>query len=219
MATKIVKGFNKKKFKAYAQSRLNLGQVKNLGHKLKSEKWSFLRFNNDFRFFPRGGITRLKFFYKSILNMRRILKKQNCFLSTSSLFKIYCKAKNGNSKHLKFLNIMESRLDVALFRTGFFTSTVQLRHFISHGNIYLNGIPVNKPGIFLKKNDLVQIDFTNLDLASKRLFKKNKLKSTFSHLEISTSSFSFIYLGYFKENQIPYIDKDNLSFLNYVFKR
>jgi len=51
MCNKIIKGFNKKKFKPYSQNRLNLSNIKNLGKKLKAEKWSFLRFQNDFKFF------------------------------------------------------------------------------------------------------------------------------------------------------------------------
>jgi ribosomal protein S4 len=218
MCNKTIKGFNKKKFKPYSQSRLNLSNIKNLGKKLKAEKWSFLRFQNDFKFFPRGRLVRLNFFYTNILNIRRVLKRQNCFLSTSSLLKIYRKARNGNSKHLKFLNVLESRLDVSLFRSGIFSSPLYLRQFIAHGNVYLNGKQVNKPGIFLKKNDLVQVDFSNLDLSSQYI-SKTKLGMWCSHLEISKSTFSFIYLGNFTEKEVPYINKDNSSFLNYVFKR
>jgi len=215
-----MEGFNKKKFKVYKQNRLNVNQLKNLGQKLKSKKWSFLRYNNSFSFFPISRVNKMRFFYGNILKLRRILKYQNCVVTTNNLKKAYIKAKNGNSKYLKFLNIFESRLDVSLFRSGFFSSPLQLRQFIFHKNVYVNGKVINKPGYFLKKNDLVQLDFAGLGLDIVKPFK-TPIKSTlrYSHLEVNLQSFCFIYLGFFKENDIPYLNKKNISFLSYVFKR
>jgi ribosomal protein S4 len=218
MAKKIIKGFNIKKYKPYQQSQLNLGTNKNLGYKLKKEKWSFLRFNNNFKFFSKVKTTKIKFFFSNILNVRRVLSSQNCRINSKTLKRLYCESNKGNPKCLNLLNLLESRLDVSLYRTGFFISSAQLRQFISHGNIYLNGVLVNKPGIYLKKNDLIQIDFSNV--SPSLLFSKPfKSSVRLDHLEISETSLSFIYLGFFTEDNIPYLDKNYLSFLNYIFKR
>jgi ribosomal protein S4 len=216
----MVKSFNKKKFKVYKQNRSNIHQLKNLGQKLKSKKWSFLRYDNSFSFFSKSRVNKMRFFYGNILKLRRALKHQNCVLTTDNLKKIYLKAKNGNSKHLKILNILESRLDVALFRSGFCSSPLQLRQFIFHKNVYVNGIVINKPGYLLKKNDLVQLNFAKLGSDIGKPFKNPiNLVSQHAHLEVNSQFFCFIYLGFFKENEVPYLNKENISFLNYVFKR
>lgn len=218
MTKKIIKGFNTKKYKPYQQSQLNLGINKNLGYKLKKEKWSFLRFNNSFKFFPKVKTTKIKFFFHNILNIRRVLSSQNCRINSKTLKRLHREANRGNPKCLNLLNLLESRLDVCLYRTGFFVSPLQIRQFISHGNVYLNGVLVNKPGIYLKKNDLIQIDFSNIN-PSLLFSKPFKSPTDFNHLEISETSLSFIYLGFFTNDDIPYLDKNYLSFLNYVFKR
>jgi len=214
MVKKVIKGFNLKKYKRYQQSRLNLNKDKSLGWKLKKEKWLFLRFDNNFKFFPKIKTTKLKFFFNNILNVRRVLSSQNCCINSTTLKKIYFKANKGHPKYLNFLNLLESRLDVCLYRTGFFKTPSQLRQYIRHNNIYLNGCLVTKPGIFLQKNDLIQISFVG-----KSFWKPIKNLQTFSHLELSVSTFSFVYLGFFTEKQVPYLDKNYLSFLNYTFKR
>jgi ribosomal protein S4 len=216
MAGKIIKGFNIKKYKVYHQTKLNLNPRLNIGHKLKKEKWSFFKFNNEFKFFPKIKTTKLKFFFSNILNIRRVLSSQHCRINSKTLKKLYWQANKGHPKQLHFLNALESRLDVCLHRTGFFKTPFQLRQFICHGNIYLNGYLVTKPGIQLNKNDLVQIDFSNL--SHFRLPCDESLR-LIHHLEISKSTFSFIYLGFFKKDQIPYLDKTYSSFLTYTFRR
>ena len=158
------KGRNYKKFKVLYQTRINLKNSPYLRLKLKNKKWFFLKFNNKFKFFPRTNrVNNLKFFYKNSLNIRRILTNQNCFIRASSLYKLYLKSKKGNPRYLHFLNLFESRLDICLFRIGLFSSPLVLRKFILENNVYLNGNLVNKPGILLKKNDLVQFKYANLN--------------------------------------------------------
>ena len=97
---------------------------------------------------------------------------------------------------------------------------MQLRQFIFHKNVYVNGIVINKPGYLLKKNDLVQLNFAKLGLDIGKPFKNPiNLVSQHAHLEVNSQFFCFIYLGFFKENEVPYLNKENISFLNYVFKR
>merc|ERR1739848_400064 len=120
----------------------------------------------------------LKFFYKNGLNIRRIFTNKDCSISVSTLYKLYLKSKKSNPKYLYFLNLFESRLDVCLFRIGLFSNPVVLRKFIFEKNIYLNGNLVDKPGIFLKKNDLVQLQYVNLNFYNYRKI----LNSSFNHL-------------------------------------
>lgn len=218
MVYKVRKGRNYKKFKLLYQTRIYFGKSRSIIGKLKRKKWFFIRFQNNFRFFPRiRKISKIRFFYKNSLNIRRILRSKNCHLKVSSLYKLYLKGQKGNPRYLYFLNLLESRLDVCLYRTGLFSSPVSLRRFILNNNIYLNGILVSKPGIFLKRDDLVQINFINLDL--KNYEKAESLCfDHLSHLEIDLETFSLVYLGFFSYSDVFIKKYKDLAVLNYIFK-
>lgn len=218
MFLKIRKSRNYRKYKVLSQLKINISKDPYLFRKLTSKKWHFFRFNNIFNYFPRvRKMSKIRFFYKNSLNIKRVLKTKNCHIKSSNLYKLYLKASKGNSRYLYFINLLESRLDVCLFRTGLFWNPISLRQFILHKNVYLNGRLVNKPGILLKKNDLVQINFIHLNLTDYE--KALELSfDHFSHLEIDLSTCSFIYLGPFSSSDL-FINKDkDLSFLNYIFR-
>jgi ribosomal protein S4 len=216
MANKLIKGSNFKRYKVHNQSRVNLGPNYKLGLKLRRKKWSFLRFNNEFKFFPRFRSTKLKFFFKNLLNIRRVLSSQNCRLNSNSLKKIFLKARRGHPRYLNFLNILESRLDICLYRLGLFKSPSQVRQYLAHGNVYLNGSLINKPNILLKKNDLVQLNFSNISLSIRQ--KERLISIENNHLEFSLTTFSFVYLGFFSKENLPYLNKEYVSFLNYLYR-
>jgi ribosomal protein S4 len=218
MFSKLIKGQNLKKYKLHDQTKINITKNPYIIQKLKSKKWYFLRFQNKFCFFPRiGKMNKMRFFYKNSLNVRRVLKRKNCHINTSSLYKLYQKARRGNPTYLHFINLLESRLDVCLFRTGLFTSPISLRQFILHRNIYLNGTLVTKPGILLQKDDLVQINFIHLDYYNYDKIMGSSFDN-FSHLEIDLKTCSFIYLGPFGFSDMIRQKYKDVSFLNYIFR-
>ena len=218
MFSKLVKGRNFKKYKLHDQTKININKDPYIGQKLKSKKWYSFRFQNKFRFFPRiGKMNKMRFFYKNGLNIRRVLRRKNCHIKTSSLYKLYLKACRGNSRYLRFINLLESRLDVCLFRTGLFISPISLRQFILHKNVFVNGNLVTKPGLLLCKDDLVQINFIHLDFYN--YDKAIDLSfNNYSHLEIDLRTCSFIYLGPFRSSDLVRQKYKDVSFLNYIFR-
>jgi ribosomal protein S4 len=217
MSYKLIKGRNYKKYNVFYQTKINLNKDSYITSKFTRKKWYFLRFNNKFHYFPRvRKLSKLKFFFKNSLNLRRILKEKNCSIKVSVLYKLYNKAAKGNPRYLNFINLLESRLDVCLYRTGLFVSPVSLRQFILHKNIYLNGRVINKPGMLLKKDDLVQINFIHLNFSD--YDKASNLSfDHLSHLEIDLKTCSFIYLGPFALSNFCSPKSKDLSFLNYIF--
>lgn len=218
MSVKIIKGRNFKKFKLYNQTKINLGNHLYISKKLKRKKWHFLRFNNQFRYFPRvRKINKIRFFYNNSLNIRRVLRSQSCSMNVSGLYRLYLKARKGNPRYLRFINLLESRLDVCLYRTGLFVSPLELRQFILHKNIYLNGNLINKPGVLLKPDDLVQINFIHLNFIN---YEKARQLSFdhYSHLEIDLDTCSFIYIGPASSPSLDVKKYRDLSFLNFIFK-
>lgn len=218
MFLKIRQGRNYRKFKLAHQTRIDVRQSPGILYKLKRKKWYFLKFKNQFKLFPRiGKINKIRFFYKNSLNIRRILRADKCFITASTLHKLYLKARRGNPRYLHLINLFESRLDVCLFRLGIFRTSLSLRQFILHKNVYLNGRCVNKPGILLKKDDIVKINFLNLDLKDYHNHVGKSLDHL-SHLEIDLETFSFIYLGPFSISDEFLKQYKDLALLNYIFR-
>src|SRR5690349_629017 len=53
----------------------------------------------------------------------------------------------------KLLALLEKRLDIILFRSGFFPSLSSATHFIRYGHIQVNSLTVNVPAYQVKKHD------------------------------------------------------------------
>lgn len=55
------------------------------------------------------------------------------------------------------LNMLERRLDNAIYRMGFGTSRPQARQVVRHGHIQVNGRKVNIPSFIVKPGDVVEV--------------------------------------------------------------
>ncbi len=55
------------------------------------------------------------------------------------------------------LNMLERRLDNAVYRMGFGTSRAQSRQIVRHGHIQVNGRKVNIPSYQVRLNDVIEI--------------------------------------------------------------
>ena len=58
---------------------------------------------------------------------------------------------------LNLLQILESRLDNAIFRLGFAVNRAQARQMVSHGHIIVNGRKTNIPSMLVKKGDILLV--------------------------------------------------------------
>ena len=55
------------------------------------------------------------------------------------------------------LNMLERRLDNAIYRLGFGTSRPQARQIVRHGHIQVNGKKVNIPSYVVKPGDIIEV--------------------------------------------------------------
>ncbi|SRR6185312_14678359 len=55
------------------------------------------------------------------------------------------------------LNMLERRLDSAIYRMGLGTSRAQARQLVRHGHIQVNGRKVNIPSFQVKPNDVIEV--------------------------------------------------------------
>lgn len=122
--------------------------------------------------------------YLSMLKLRRFygnLRKRN--------FKRIFKEKGLNDNYLgrSFAYFLESRLDVILYRSNFFTSIYEARQYINHKKILVNGIVETKPGIKLYINDVISIlNYKNFYVnLKKRLTEKKLLGNYPQYLEVN----------------------------------
>ncbi len=211
------------KYKICYQNKLNFwGSTKILNFKRK--KWNSIKFRKkEVNFSPIffSGKINLRHFFKNILFLKRFLRYYSCRISSSQLKKIFRLSKGKTLRFIHFLNILESRLDVVLFRAGFFSTVFEARQFILHKNILLNGQLVNNPGHFLKPYDLVKIKkSTSVDKKiAEGDFRFNILSQgrKFSHLEVNFNTLSIIYLGSFSKQNLPFASIEGYHFLDYLY--
>ena len=78
--------------------------------------------------------------------------------SIKKLIKQACNLSSTGSSPIKGLvTLLESRLDVALFRASFFSSVPMARQWISHGKVTINKKKVHAPSYQLKGGDCIEI--------------------------------------------------------------
>ena len=83
------------------------------------------------------------------------------------LYKSAKKAK-GNTG-VNFLKLLERRLDSVLFRMRFANSFEEIRQFITHKHILVNGKVVNSPSYLIKDGDIVSVKQESFDFIRKSI--------------------------------------------------
>lgn len=141
--------------------------------------------------------------YLSMLKLRRFygnLRKRN--------FKRIFKEKGLNDNYLgrSFAYFLESRLDVILYRSNFFTSIYEARQYINHKKILVNGIVETKPGIKLYINDVISIlNYKNFYVNLKKRLTEKKLLGNYPlYLEVNYKLGLVILIKIPEIKEVPY---------------
>jgi small subunit ribosomal protein S4 len=89
-------------------------------------------------------------------------------------FKLAAK-KTGNTGE-NFIVLLESRLDVAVYRMGFAPSIFAARQFVSHGHILVNSKRVNIPSYKLKIDEVICLNekARNLSVVNESIQKRQR---------------------------------------------
>ena len=106
---------------------------------------------------------------------QRLIEKQkvrfNYGLTEKQLYKYYKEAKKRSGSTGDFLlQLLESRLDCIIYRSGFAPTIPAARQLINHGHFLVNTKKVNIPSFCCKTNDSIMIRQKN---STKELIKKN----------------------------------------------
>jgi small subunit ribosomal protein S4 len=164
---------NTPKFKIYSKLGIKLTDHPKLtSRKLKSKKWQFL--------LSSKSRPRKKTEYGSLLQTKQQLKAFYGCPNDRQFTSIFSKAsKYEGNQTLNFIKLMESRLDVILFRSKISPSLKEIRQFIQHGHFLINNSLVTRPSTLLNKNDSIKVDLNSID------FIKSKTDAYYSKVIIN----------------------------------
>jgi len=219
--------FKEKKYKNLLNIREFPSQTNLRILKFKRPKWNFLKkslqrqankifffkkfkkLNKKLYFYNQKGYvissrwSNIRFRYKELLLSKRRLY---LFFSLKSKLKSL-KTNITNQTSIKFLNKLETRLDILLWRIGIFSSPAISRFYINHKFINLNDKNININAMLLKQGDI---------LSFSDLVKKN-IKIEMSQLKtIQTYNKKFlIFQGKFN-SFLPYFVEVNWDTLEII---
>ena len=88
------------------------------------------------------------------------------------------------------LNLLERRLDNAVYRVGFASSRAQARQIVAHGHLQVNGRPIDVASATLGEGDVVAVKEAHRE-RMKSLLETNKDRETPAWLEKDLEGMSF----------------------------
>jgi len=194
-------------------------------HKKLLEKRSF--------FFKKKDIT---FSYKIVTEEMEFKKrkrsiKRNIYLAMLKLRRFYGnlgkkkfsrlfkqKGLHTNALGRSFAYFLESRLDVILYRSNFYTSIFAARQAINHKKVFINGKIVTQPSFKVFINDIITIsEFYNFYKKFKKKLQNKKILINYpSYLEVNykLGMISLIKMPFNEEIPFPFfINLDNITHL------
>lgn len=198
---------NKPKYKIISQTKSNIWGKYNNKNKFNKKKWRTFVKHLDLKkkhfFFkkPRS----LKVLYKQRLVNKQKFKSFYGNLSYNKLKTLYNNIKQKNSFNLvdNLIILLESRLDVFLFRSGFFASIFEAKQWINHKKIKVNNNIIHTNNYILKTGDFIEIP-ENLKVQKIVLLPYN-------HIDKNSSLLIFLRKPNISEIKYPF--KFNSNFL------
>ena len=139
---------------------------------------------------------------------RQLLEKQRLRLqfniSEKQMTNYYKKAASmvGNTGDL-LVQLLESRLDTIVYRSGFASSIYAARQYVSHGHIQVNGKRVNISSYQMRLNDLITIRESSRKMEG---FQESiRSAGAPPYIELSKADFSARFLYVPPREEIPVI--------------
>ncbi len=137
---------------------------------------------------------------KQLLEKQRLRLQFN--ISESQMLNYYKEATRltGNTGEI-LVQLLESRLDALLFRTGLARSVYAARQYVSHGHVHVNGKKVNIASYKVKVNDNVSIKEKSRKIEA--IQEALRSAAPPPYIELSKADFSFKYLYIPPREEIP----------------
>jgi ribosomal protein S4 len=154
------------------------GNKKNLWAVAKASKFRSVRILKRDYNSVKQKLNRTSSFGK-YLNAKQVLKNFYCNIPEKSFQLLLQKAEKSKSKTIdKLISLLESRLDLTLYRAGFVSSPHMARQLINHGFVCVNTKIISSLNIMLKPGDVIEISQTFprkklIAILQQRAFRKN----------------------------------------------
>lgn len=131
---------------------------KSYSNNINRKNTNFFRILN----IPRPQYNRRKTKYGKYFFLRQQFRIFYGFLRIRTLQLIIKKSFKKMNSINYFLYLMESRLDVILYRLNFVSSVRMARQLIVHGNVLINNRIIRNPNYNFKKKDILTFDNKNI---------------------------------------------------------
>jgi len=195
------------------------------------KKWLFFKIRNRFlksqsliNFEKKLRLESAKKFFKNGLIQKQILKNFYGDISEKQFKKLIRKSNLYNSKsNYSLIVLLESRLDICLYRLNFTKSLPEARQLISHKHILVNNSIANSKGHTLKPGDLIQISVKSLNYMSPSILanitktsKSGRICDVYTtllgnHLQMDYRTLSVIFVEYPNVDEIMFPFEVNLK--------
>lgn len=109
--------------------------------------------------------------YRNRLSAKQRMKGEFGFIKDQQLKTLF-KQPNTNNNSYTVVEILESRLDLIVYRMGFSESLFKAHQLINHGFIFVNGIKTYSKSFNVKKGDCIEINPKYWDLVSKEIHSR-----------------------------------------------
>jgi small subunit ribosomal protein S4 len=107
-----------------------------------------------------------------------------------------------------FLQLLESRLDNAVFRMGFAPTRRAARQLVNHQHVHVNGRKMDVPSCLLKPGDVVEIreKSKNLEVVNRTLSSGKR----YGWLDVDEKARRGVFVNYPSRDEIPETIKESL---------
>ena len=217
-------------FKPRYRACFQLGE--NLWATTKVSKFKHTKWQNINKKKPLGSLGR-----KSILNYthlqpntrvyglrlkaKQLVKKYYGDLTEKQLKKYYQIIRDSKDNS-RIFSLIESRLDVFIYRTLFAPTLFEARQLINHGYFLINGIKVKQKNYLLKQGDILSVYNKHWFLLFNKIvtnLKGSNIKIPCPpHIQVDYSTLTAIFLNLPKLNKIPYTVNMDMNLAKEYYK-
>jgi small subunit ribosomal protein S4 len=151
--------------------------------------------------------------YKKSLIQKQVIKNFYGDMSEKQFKKALLKSNlyDLKAKH-SLIAILESRLDVCLYRLNFVKSLYEARQLISHKHVVVNGSTITSKGYNLSPGDIIHVEKNPAEYLLKENTHQQQINKTFNdvivnHMQADFRTMSAIFLEYPKVDEVffPFI--------------
>lgn len=151
------------------------------------------------------GRRRMASDYGNQLRAKQMLKGYYGNISEKQFRGIFQEAANkrgDTSAHL--IGLLESRLDIIVYRMNFVPTVFSARQFVNHKHVKVNGKVVNIPSYRVKEGDVIEVKEKSRQVPMAIEASQNPERDIPGYLDVNTKDFKGKFVRIPKIDEVPY---------------